>query len=587
MDGLPEAQIRAALEELLGWPAIARSPQLARFLSYIVTARLRGEEANIKAYAVAVDVFGRPPSFDPQTDPIVRVQARRLRALLDQFYEEGRGKAGVRIDLPVGRYVPEFRALDTGPGEPADEPVAEPAAATAAQAAERSTPAGRARWPWLALAAIAIVVAVLALAYVMQRQEAPPAVATASETATEPAAPPPPDWPLLLVGEFTSEGNNLLAARVTEALEVTFRPFEDLRIGTATGTPAPQDAGAYRLEGQVDAGLDRITLAAVLRSAEGEEVWRGTFSRPLGAGSGAASAIEGLARSVVRELAPFRGPLHAEGRRWLDAQQRPLTAVNAYVCLLTYRFARESGSSRHVADALACYDQLLSEQADLPVAVSANAWLETLAIVSVGEAAAQDAVTAIAAPLAAARRAVELAPQSSLVHEHLGAILNRQGAFSDSEREFVEALRLNPLNADARAGYAVVLGRDTDFVLSRQQGDLALADTPYPSPWYFYPRAIDAFRNGQFDLAIEAGRRASGYGGGEMGRLIALAAAAQADRRDVVDELLPQATSSEALRRAGIRAWLDVQLPEMPVVDAIVAGLLRAGVPERAVTGPF
>src|SRR5689334_16879047 len=112
MDGMTSDRISAALEELLGWPPIARSPQLARFLSYIVAASLRGEEGGIKAYSIAVDVFGRPASFDPQTDPIVRVQARRLRALLDQFYEAGNGRAGVRIALPVGRYVPEFALFD-------------------------------------------------------------------------------------------------------------------------------------------------------------------------------------------------------------------------------------------------------------------------------------------------------------------------------------------------------------------------------------------------------------------------------------------------------------------------------------------
>jgi len=58
MDGFPEDRVQAALDELLSWPAIARSPQLARFLSYIVSAKLKGEEGGIKAYSIAVD--GRP-----------------------------------------------------------------------------------------------------------------------------------------------------------------------------------------------------------------------------------------------------------------------------------------------------------------------------------------------------------------------------------------------------------------------------------------------------------------------------------------------------------------------------------------------
>ena len=90
----PRAEIEAALERIQAWPGLARSPQLAKFLNYIVEAKLNGNEAGIKAYSIAVDVFGRPQSFDPQSDPIVRVQARRLRAALEEYYAgEGAGEA--------------------------------------------------------------------------------------------------------------------------------------------------------------------------------------------------------------------------------------------------------------------------------------------------------------------------------------------------------------------------------------------------------------------------------------------------------------------------------------------------------------
>ncbi len=78
---------------------------------------LAGDEGAIKAYSIAVDVFGRPQSFDPQSDPIVRVQARRLRTLLEQFYDAGLGRANVQIRLPLGRYVPEFRSVAAPPIE--------------------------------------------------------------------------------------------------------------------------------------------------------------------------------------------------------------------------------------------------------------------------------------------------------------------------------------------------------------------------------------------------------------------------------------------------------------------------------------
>ncbi|RZA23929.1 MAG: hypothetical protein EOP02_14225, partial [Proteobacteria bacterium] len=127
-------QVRAALGEILSWSEVMRSPQLSKFLKHIVDAKLRGDEAGIKAYSIAVDVFGRPPTFDPQTDPIVRVQARRLRGLLQEFYRQNLGETGVRITLPVGRYVPEFELI----AEDAPESTSAPASFALSQDVDSS-----------------------------------------------------------------------------------------------------------------------------------------------------------------------------------------------------------------------------------------------------------------------------------------------------------------------------------------------------------------------------------------------------------------------------------------------------------------
>ena len=92
--------ILASLERMLAWPEITRSPQLGRFLDYIVQRTLAGDEHSIKAYSIAVDVFGRPVDFDPQADPIVRVQARRLRGLIEDYYSGPGQDDPVRISLP-------------------------------------------------------------------------------------------------------------------------------------------------------------------------------------------------------------------------------------------------------------------------------------------------------------------------------------------------------------------------------------------------------------------------------------------------------------------------------------------------------
>jgi hypothetical protein len=269
MDGLPDERVQAALEELLGWPAIARSPQLARFLAYIVSTKLRGEESGIKAYSIAVDVFGRPAAFDPQSDPIVRVQARRLRALLDQFYDEGQARTGVRIHLPVGRYVPEFLPLDSS--DPAESPrrkAEPPNPANASPGGVPRPPVRRRVLLPVAVAAAAVVILALGVILVTRPQQsvAPPVVAEA-----------PPAMPSVLIGDF---GNltgiadlDGFGARLGDAVGAGLAPFEDFDIGEV---PSPGEAtqpypeGTYLIDGLINPGPQGIEVAAVLTGSSGE-----------------------------------------------------------------------------------------------------------------------------------------------------------------------------------------------------------------------------------------------------------------------------------------------------------------------------
>jgi TolB-like protein len=104
-----EACIRAALARVTASRAFAHSPQLARFLTYVVDEMLAGHGQRIKAYTIATDALGREPSFDPQNDPIVRVEAGRLRQALDNYYASDGRNDNILIELPRGTYVPNFR----------------------------------------------------------------------------------------------------------------------------------------------------------------------------------------------------------------------------------------------------------------------------------------------------------------------------------------------------------------------------------------------------------------------------------------------------------------------------------------------
>lgn len=582
---LPPEQVRAALEEVLGWSELARSPQLSKFLKHIVEAKLRGDEAGIKAYSIAVDVFGRPPTFDPQTDPIVRVQARRLRGLLQEFYRQNLGTNDVRITLPVGRYVPEFesmRAEEAGAAAVSptaaavfDEP--EPAAPAPPRSSRRS---GRRRF-WGQAVAVLLLLLVLGslLAGLQMLREPSPAPIEADV----------PGEPTVYVSAFSNltglASLDLFASRLNDHLSSVLAQFEDVQVGfVEPGAPLDKSESAFVLSGTIAEAAGGIEVTAVLtEGATGTAVWKLGLELPMPAGDNSIVAAT-AARKITRELGPFRGPIHVRARRWLDANAQQIPAVNGYICLLTYRYAREGADPAALAKAIDCHDRLLAQQPELPLALAALAWLKGRVIYS-GVRPEDRLDAAMTAPAELAERARSLAPESSFAHEQLASIQSWQENFQTAQRNYAIALGFEPLNTDARAGYAITLARVGDWVQAAQQAQFAIADTPWPSPWYYSIPALIALREDRLQQAIKDGRIAAQ--GSELGAIVALAAGGLADDTQAIADLEPLVMSTESLRRLGILPWLRIRIKDSETLDGITTGLRAAGIPETALTAPF
>src|SRR5947207_3700750 len=109
LDKDSQKAIRQYLDRLLASATFQQVDRLKRFVSFIVSEALAGRRDQLKEYVIGVQVFGKEASFDPRTDPIVRVQARRLRARLTRYYrDEGQADETI-IDLPKGGYLPVFK----------------------------------------------------------------------------------------------------------------------------------------------------------------------------------------------------------------------------------------------------------------------------------------------------------------------------------------------------------------------------------------------------------------------------------------------------------------------------------------------
>jgi predicted ATPase len=111
------ARARAHVDRVLASDAFARAPSLRRLLGFVVAEALAGRGEDLKEYAIGVEVFGRGDGFDPRADTIVRVQARRLRAKLEEYYAAEGHPDGLAVRLPIGGYWPRFEevTLPAGP----------------------------------------------------------------------------------------------------------------------------------------------------------------------------------------------------------------------------------------------------------------------------------------------------------------------------------------------------------------------------------------------------------------------------------------------------------------------------------------
>src|SRR5690349_9085712 len=114
------AAVRAQVERMAVSTVFRNSPQLATFLLFIVEAQLRGQAERLKGYTIGVEVLRRDTNFDPQLDPIVRVEATRLRRALERYYAGPGAKDTILITLPRGGYAPQIGWRRDG-GGPEDQ----------------------------------------------------------------------------------------------------------------------------------------------------------------------------------------------------------------------------------------------------------------------------------------------------------------------------------------------------------------------------------------------------------------------------------------------------------------------------------
>jgi adenylate cyclase len=370
--GVEAEDVRTALARILASDDFDASERNRRFLSFIVEETLAGRGERIKGYGIALAVFDRDDTFDPQGDPIVRIEASRLRRSLERYYLMAGRDDPIRIEIPKGGYVPVFQRQEGAlgpPSPPAPEvlpPVAGPEPAAALSPGEEpEIPAVPAPAPWLRLerspphtllAALALLGAValggLALELSSGEPEALPDEAVQIASFRQ--------GPAILVAQFEDDSAepapfNLSRGFTREVIAGLTR-FDDLFVfGPETtfrhGVAAdPQDVAAtlgvdFILRGGVMASADSFAVTAMLMDAKsGQYLWSGQFD-----GSLAPDAIiqvrNHLADQVARTLAQPYGVIYQS--KSAEIQDEHPQFLTSYGCVLrfhdywrTYDFAQ-------------------------------------------------------------------------------------------------------------------------------------------------------------------------------------------------------------------------------------------------------
>lgn len=96
------------LRRVLKSKHFTNAPKRSRFLEFVAEQTMLGNAEKLNEYLIGVEVYARGPDFNPQLDPIVRVQAHDIRRALKKYYEEEGRSSSLRIELPPGHYVPLF-----------------------------------------------------------------------------------------------------------------------------------------------------------------------------------------------------------------------------------------------------------------------------------------------------------------------------------------------------------------------------------------------------------------------------------------------------------------------------------------------
>jgi tetratricopeptide (TPR) repeat protein len=576
-DGLDAADIRAALERMVASRELSSSPQLASFLRFVVEAKLAGESHHIKAYTIAVAALGRADSFDPQADPIVRVEAGRLRRALDRYYAGTGADEAIIIDLVRGSYVPVFRRRS-------DNGANLPVPGFLSRVMSMRLPS------WLRIAAIAALCPIgLGLGALIFHWHAAdhrttPAVNPGfTEGRSTSRLRPGSGMPVVFIQPFDAIGAPAGRSIAIDALRRRLRDalarFDEIEV-VADPAPAaephddaptePRPHGDYRLAATLEYNKDGSAGVSfrLIDQRDGTVAWARTFMN-LAAAADRLAAEEDIARQVATTIAPPYGVIYARELARRDGKDRD----PRYLCLLdALEYLRNYDPDWHPR-VRACLERVIALDPGSAGshAALANQLLREYLFRGEGQSAVDLAISA-------AKRAVELAPESARAHQALMNALFARGERAAALAEGEKAAALNPYDMLALASYGMRLVSsgeiDKGMAVVKQAASLGTA-RPMFLDFALY---LEAYLRGDDTSAAYHASLLTGDAY-PLGLLARALVAAKAGERDRARQIIARLTTLHPQWRSDPRAAIARYIGAPLIVERLTGDLAAASRP--------
>ena len=425
--------VRKQLERLCRSPVFAHSERSRAFLRYAVEEALDGRAERLKEFTIGVEVFDRGQSFDPRVNAIVRVEASRLRAKLREYYSTDGATDPVRIDLPKGAYVPEFR----GASNDSEAAQLDDIQSTAAHASHAWARGSR----WLTVTLIAALFAG-AVYFVVSGIESRNGQSTVAELSASSVAVMPlrnlsgnPDEEYLTVGMTDSL---ITALAKNRALRVT-SILSTLRYQGANqlaSDVARKLSVRYVVEGSVMHGAENVHVNVQLIDGSTDKlVWADTFDRSL---DDALSLQDEIARRIASAVLGESGSdagTETTRKIALDthAQEAYLKGVYFSSKLTADGFVKGTEYFQRAIELAPLFAPAYTGLASCYCLLGGHG-LE-LVEPAIGMPAARSALT----------KALELDPDAAEPHVFIGIVrLKYEWDFDGAEQSFRTAIEMNP-----------------------------------------------------------------------------------------------------------------------------------------------